>query len=113
MHHRTIDWRSRTPRGRSRVPLRALGVALAVSMLPVLAGTEASTAGAAVHARHAESASTARNVTPYPQGRWDLKEPSHRAPVGPYALPGYSRVFVSDFRTWLTNKQWFLFRGVP
>jgi hypothetical protein len=114
MQQRYENRRSHHPRGRMRVKLRVVALALAAAMLPILAGTETSQAGAAVHP-HAAVVNSAKpsSETPYPQGRWDNKEPSHRAPTGPNALPGYSRVFVTDFRTWLKSSQWFLFRGVP
>jgi hypothetical protein len=112
MHPPKIDG-GRIPRGRSRVPLRAIAIAVAAAMLPVLAGTAGSKVGAAVHASRTVHASSANATTPYPRGRFDLNEPSHRAPTGPDALNGYSRIFVTDFRTWLRSSQWFLFQGVP
>jgi hypothetical protein len=85
-------------------------------MLPIVWGAETGQAGAVVHTPKTvlRAASMKRNTTtPYPKGRWDLKEPSHREPTGPNALPGYSRIYVNDFKTWLTDKQWFLYSGVP
>jgi hypothetical protein len=111
MHHRSSVLRAQP---RQRIGLRTAAIVVAAGLLPLTVAA-ASQASAAVHAHRAThtSASNPNAPTPYPRGRYDRNEPSHRAPPGPNALKGYKRVYVNDFKIWLSSSQWFLFRGVP
>jgi hypothetical protein len=51
--------------------------------------------------------------TPYPNGVFDLKEPSFLAPPAGNALPGYARTYIDDFTQQPSPSTWFYFSGVP
>ncbi len=85
----------------------ALATVLATALLLVARSATANASDAAPKASAPNAATSS-----YPRGVFDLNEPSDLAPPGPNALPGYTRLYVNDFKRPLGN-EWFYFRGVP
>lgn len=104
--HTSRPW-SRAPRW-SR---RRGGAVVAGIACTLLLGLAVPTAGA-VASLNAPLGVKSSASTPYPDGVFDLKEPSLLAPPTYNALPGYARTYVDDFTAPL-GKGWFYFNGVP
>lgn len=89
-----------------------IAAAIAALCAPLLAMANPNAASAAP-ARAAVAPAVAPHATAYPNGVFDLDEPSDLAPPTGTALPGYTRVYTNDFTTSLSTSQWFYFKGVP
>jgi hypothetical protein len=90
-------------RARQRAGGRARSALLAVVSLATLASLVVAGPTGAASSRAAS----------YPEGVFDLKEPSLLAPPGPHALHGYTSLYVDDFTTPLRYPFWNLFGGRP
>ncbi len=113
MHQRhQISRRARRRRKSARTTFAVLGAALTVTILPIVGASASSQAATSSHQPNGQASSSAK-VPPYPRGVFDPKEPSRFAPPPSTAMRGYKLVYVDNFKTWLSPKAWFLFKGVP